>query len=374
MAEFMASTSPVVPMTPRRATFHGRGGTLFGIYLRNILLTILTLGVYYFWGRNRTRTYVVGQCAFEGDRFAWHGSGRELFIGALKLLLFVVPIVALAVAAQLYWKNELAESVVGLVFYVASFLLVPAAVVGSRRYRMSRLSWRGIRFSFRGRIRDCFKLFLRGSFLMGLTFGLHYPFFQTNIRRFVTGHSYFGNTRFGYDGRGGDIFGRFLVVIAVSGAAFGSAAFLLFRAFMRRPSVFFLQPEVTDVIPVLLQGMVPLLVAAAVVMVVWFWFAAYRHRYNWAHTSFGTARFRSTMTTGRLIAQTLTNLLLLVVTLGLAWSWVTVRNLNFHLANIILDGPLNLAGIVQEAQAAGATGESLADVLDIDFLGFELPL
>ncbi|HEX9532660.1 MAG TPA: DUF898 family protein, partial [bacterium] len=149
MASFEASTGRIVALTPHQASFYGSGGGLFGIYLRNILLTLVTLGIYYLWGKNRLRTYVVSQCEFQGDRFAWHGTGKELFIGALKVFAVLAPVFFLISVAPVVWKNiasQLASNAAGLLVYL---FLVPLALVGMRRYRFSRLSWRGIRFSFR---------------------------------------------------------------------------------------------------------------------------------------------------------------------------------------------------------------------------------
>jgi uncharacterized membrane protein YjgN (DUF898 family) len=44
-----------------------------------------------------------------------------------------------------------AAASLGSVLY---FLFTPVAMVGSRRYRLTRTSWRGIRFSFRGRAKN----------------------------------------------------------------------------------------------------------------------------------------------------------------------------------------------------------------------------
>jgi uncharacterized membrane protein YjgN (DUF898 family) len=63
----------------------------------------------------------------------------------------------------------------------------------------------------------------------------------------------------------------------------------------------------------------------------------------------------------------LSNLLLLVVTLGLAWPWVVVRNIRFDSQYLALRGALDLAGIQQDAQAASATGEALSGFLDTGF-------
>ena len=372
MASFEASTGRIVALTPHQASFYGSGGALFGIYLRNILLTLVTLGIYYLWGKNRLRTYVVSQCEFQGDRFAWHGTGKELFIGALKVFAVLAPVFFLISVAPVLWKSiasQLASKAAGLLVYL---FLVPLAMVGMRRYRFSRLSWRGIRFSFRGRVRDFLKLFLRGALFMGLTFGLYAPFFQTQQRKFFSENTYFGNARFAFDGKGRDLFGRLLLSLVVAGAAFGVAAVVAvatvgqfrFSRLSERPDA------ISQVIVAALPGFA---VAILVAVVAVFWYLAYRHRYYWSHTSFQAARFRSTVTAGKLLWLWVSNLLLIVVTLGIAIPWVLARNVRFNLANITLIGSLDLSSVVQEAQQAGAGAESLAGMLNIDFAGFDLP-
>ena len=81
-----------------RLSFHGVGGTLFGIHIVNVFLTIVTLGIFYFWGKARVRRYLWSQTAIAGDRFAFHGTGREMLIGFLKaVLVFAIPLIALSI-------------------------------------------------------------------------------------------------------------------------------------------------------------------------------------------------------------------------------------------------------------------------------------
>src|SRR6185295_18297795 len=75
---------PLPPAALGRLSFHGTGGTLFGIHVVNVLFTVLTLGVYYFWGKTRIRRYLFGASAFEEDRFAYHGTAQELLLGFAK--------------------------------------------------------------------------------------------------------------------------------------------------------------------------------------------------------------------------------------------------------------------------------------------------
>jgi uncharacterized membrane protein YjgN (DUF898 family) len=307
----------------RRRPIHGSGGALFGIQIVNICLTLLTLGIYYFWGKVRVRAYLLSQTEFEGDRFAYHGTGRELLIGALKAaLVFFLPIMALQTLPDLLNAPVPVRVAAAVAVYGIVMVFLPVAIVGAWRYRLSRTSYRGIRFSFRGETLAFVRLFVTGSLLSLVTLGVYYPVFLTRRQAFLVSHASFGSRAFGFDGRGRDLIGPFLL-----GA-------LLF---------------------------VPTLGLS------WIWYLARRQRYFAEHTTFGAARFRSGVTGGRLLGLVLGNLLLLVVTLGLAWPWATVRSLRFTFRYTLLEGPLDLAAIQQDARAASLTGEGLSSFLDADF-------
>lgn len=310
------------PSEVRRFTFHGVGGSLFGIWTVNVLWTLLTLGGYHFWAKVRLRRYVLNQTELEGDRFAYHGTGKELLLGFLRaMLLFVAPIVLLNVLPLALDGGALLEVPVRLLTYLVISIFVPVAMVGARRYRLSRTSWRGIRFSFRGQAWEFVKLFLTGSMLVSLTLGLYYPVFDTARRRFMVGHSYFGQRPFHFDGRG--------------------------RALMR---------------PYLLA----LLLTLPTLGLCWFWYVARKRRYFWDHTAFEGARFHSTMTGRGLLNLIVGNFLLLVISLGVAWPWVLVRNAHFNLLHVQLVGALELDAIVQEPQAEVATGDALSAFFGAD--------
>jgi uncharacterized membrane protein YjgN (DUF898 family) len=315
-----ASSTPEL-LQNRRLLFHGSGGSLFGIQIVNIFLTIITLGIYYVWAKVKVRRYLMSETEFEGDRFAYHGTGRELLNGSFKAGFILGGLSALTKSTPYLPGGTSTKTSVIVFFYIALLMLVPIAMVGSRRYRLSRTSWRGIRFSFRGRAWDFVKLFVGQGLLTLITLGLYSPSFDTNRHAFMVSHSYFGNRKFDFDGRGRDLFDSFLLALLLT-------------------------------IPTL--------------YLCWFWYWAKKQRYFWDHTSFGTARFRSTMTGRHLFSQKLGNLLLLVGTLGFAWPWVMVRTVQFNLAYLTLEGRLDLAAIQQEAQTASATGEELDSLMDLD--------
>ena len=332
----------------RRLSFHGTGGSLFGIYIVNLFLTLVTLGVYSFWGRVKVRRYILSQTDLEGDRFAYHGTGKELLIGWLKaMLVFGVPLGLLIIVRDLLDVGAVIKAAAWVLFYGVIIVFVPFAIVSARRYRLSRISWRGIRFSFRGRALDFVKLFVGGVLLSAITLGLYYPVFDTRRYGFLMSRSYFGNRKFEFDGHGRDLVGSFVLTVILTVASVGLWGFLLL--FSRGYAL-----------PLLLLTL-PAPAAC------WFWFLAKKRRYLWDHTLFASARFRSTITASGLFLLSVGNLLLLVVTLGFGWPWVLVRYVRFHLTYLALEGPLDLAGIVQDAQAAAPIGEGFASFLDAGF-------
>lgn len=307
----------------RRVHFHGQASTLFGIYLVNFFLTLITVGIYTFWARVKVRTYLVSQTEFEGDRFAYHGTGKELLLGYLKAaLVFGIPFYALRLLPGLLDLGPVADAIGNLLSLGVIAVLVPVAIVGARRYRLSRTSWRGIRFSFRGPVVDFAKIFLGGGLLTVVTFGLYYPFWITRRQGFMVSHAYFGSEPFRFDGKGRDLFGSYLIMLLLALPTVGLSSF---------------------------------------------WFSAARHRYFAQHTSFATARLDSSVTGGGLARLMISNVLLVLITLGLGFPWALVRSLRYTIDRVTVHGPLDLGGIVQQPQPASATGEGLAGFFDTGF-------
>ena len=297
---------------------HGNGGTLFGIVIVNLMLIIVTLGIYSFWAKVRTRRYLYAQTEFIGDRFAYHGTGKELFLGALKMLLVLIGFYAV-----FFLVARFASPVLAMVFiYLALAAAIPFALYGSMRYAMSRTSWRNIRFSFRGHLGECYKQYLGGILLTVMTLGLYLPFFHANMRRYWFNGAYFGNTAFAYDGNGKDLFWQFLLAILLTVPTLG---------------------------------------------LYWIWYSARQMRYDWAHTSFSSGKFFSKVTGGAILWLSASNLLLLIVTLGFALPWIVMRNIRFVLERTGMQGVIGWDKVMADARAprVGAAGEMLADGLDV---------
>ena len=128
--------------------FTGKGSRFFGIWAVNIILTVITLGLYYPWAKIAIRKYLWNETSIEDDRFVFHGTGYEVFKG----FIFAYLILILAL-----WFTSFYPAGV-LIFYLFLLLLIPLALFGAWRYRLTKTSWRGIYFTFDGNMTTFFKL------------------------------------------------------------------------------------------------------------------------------------------------------------------------------------------------------------------------
>lgn len=128
--------------------FHGRWQDFAPIAFTNLLLTIVTLGFYRFWATARTRRYLWSHTEFIDDRLEWAGTGKELFVGfLLVLVLFGIPFLILQFGAQaLIMQGQ--PGIAALLSFAAGisiFYLAGVARFRALRYRLSRSYWHGIR-------------------------------------------------------------------------------------------------------------------------------------------------------------------------------------------------------------------------------------
>src|SRR5580765_2840542 len=101
--EFSQLTPSEPPARPSREieawrlAFTGDGGVYFGVWLVNILLTIVTLGLFTPWARRRTVRYFYGHTLVAGSPLEFTAGIRGMVLGFLLLAAFYI---ALNVAAE----------------------------------------------------------------------------------------------------------------------------------------------------------------------------------------------------------------------------------------------------------------------------------
>jgi uncharacterized membrane protein YjgN (DUF898 family) len=183
--------------------FVGKGFELFKIQIVNLILSLLTLGLYFPWARAKTLQYVYSQTLFEEQPFVFTGIGKQMFKGFIKAMLFFV----IAFAAVIVLKYFEYEALGLLIFYAIILAIIPLALHGTYRYRMAKTLWSGIRFGYDDSRKELAKLFYLNVFFTICTFGVYGAWLTVNLRRYIIDHIKFGDARFFIEVKALNIFG-----------------------------------------------------------------------------------------------------------------------------------------------------------------------
>ncbi|MFT4696722.1 MAG: uncharacterized membrane protein YjgN (DUF898 family) [Urechidicola sp.] len=186
-------------------SFHGSYKQYLGLSLYNLLLTVITLGLYYPWAKCAIRKFLLQETEVDGSRFEWHGTGKEMFRGFIKAYLVFGTLILTINFGPMF----LPPSVVLWVIFGAYLLIIafiPLAIHGMMRYRLSRTSLRGIHFGYRGVLKDFYKKTSLDFLWTILSFGIYNSWLQINMRKYVLKHSKYGNVSAKFTASGGDLF------------------------------------------------------------------------------------------------------------------------------------------------------------------------
>ena len=145
--------------TERKIEFVGKGEKLFGIYMLNILLTIITLGIYYPWAKRNTLVYLYEETLLDNNRFTFHGTGAEMFKGFIKAILIFGALNGMLTYGTTS-GNQTITIVTTILYFIGFIILIPFAIHGTAKYRLSRSSLKGIHFGYRGARADLIELFI----------------------------------------------------------------------------------------------------------------------------------------------------------------------------------------------------------------------
>ncbi len=309
-----------------RFKFKGRGISLFFIYLKNILLTAITLGIYSFWARVNIKRFVYNSTFYQNEPFEYYGTGKEKFIGFLKsivlIIFFVLSIGIINLVLSKMVGSTLAAIIGGTIAYMVIIAVIPFIIIGSQRYRLSRSSYRNVRFGFYGKARELVVLGLRGIFFCIITLGIYYPWFMLDLKNFMICNSYYGTQPFTFSA---DERKKFAVMVI--------------RGFL---------------ISIITLGIYS------------FWLSAAIERFTWDHTGIQDKKFSCSLTGGNLLTTTIIAFFQTVFTLGLGAPWAIVRISRVRIESITLEKGIDFAVIKTDFdEKASALADGLSDSADI---------
>ena len=367
-----------------RIGWSGSTWGLAGLGFINLLLTLITLGIYHFWAKTEVRRRVAASIRINDEPLEYTGTGMELFLGFL-IVLFVIllPFLLIVVGAQI-WFGPAGGAVVLLV-QPLFWYLYNVAIYRARRYRRSRLRWRGVRGSLIGSSWAYGWHSLWTSVVNAFTSGWMTPWRDNFLHRTVTRETRFGDRPFNYTGRAGPLYpsysiawvGTILLLAVIGAAAFGimwpmsqplREAFEAAQVEGSKPD--WQSPELKAQLG-LLFGLIGLgygflVLYGICASVLWSLFYAREYRYFASETTLDGLRFKLDVKGWSMFWLFLSNTLMSFLTLTILSPVAEARVARYFVRRMSSTGTIDFAAIQQSQSKLSKTGEGLAEAFDVE--------
>lgn len=366
--------------------FTGLGSEYFKIWSVNVLLTILTLGLYYPWAKVRTQRYFNGNTVLDDARFEYHATGRQLFPS------YIVSVLVLIVY-MLY--NHFYPAVSFVVFGLLS-LVLPWLLWKSLQFNFKMTSYRNVRFGFVGSLTESYTIYfwipflifavavggaifvpVLGGIVAVILFMVFFPISTVLVHNYLLNNLVFGQKEFN-----ADIEYTPVIKVFIKAQALGLMMVVLFSLITL---VFGLGIDKVDVSSLLNQSQViddeflmSMLSTWQIViigmmfgyLVITSYVTSYievnNRRYIASKAALSeTILFESSMQTKTLLWIKVTNLIMLVVTVGLAYPWTRVRLTRYRVESMTVKAD-DFDGFVSQASHQSPLGQELGDAFDAD--------
>ncbi|MES2255106.1 MAG: YjgN family protein [Pseudomonadota bacterium] len=345
-------TAPQAPADAVRSTlrFEGSAGEYFKIWIVNIALTIVTLGIFSAWAKVRSKRYFYGNTYIGTHAFDYHAAPLRILLGR-----------AIAFGFLLAYSLTIAISPKLIGFWYLLFLAaLPWLIASSLRFAARNTSYCNVRFDFKGDYWGALKAFVLWPLLTTITLFVALPYAHRARDYYNINNSSFGQTPFKATIPVGKLYKYYgLALLAILAA-------LVMLVTLTGGTLNIFKPDN----PLIMTARIGSIIFGAIA----FWGApAYLGAltFNLAlnNTRLGEgADFQSHLSPVRMTWIIFSNILLTAITLGLMYPWARVRRARYMASCISVMGPTDI-GIFQSMpmSAGNAVGEEMASFFDIDF-------
>jgi uncharacterized membrane protein YjgN (DUF898 family) len=347
-------TAPQVPAIRHQLRFEGSAAEYFKIWIVNLALTIVTLGIFSAWAKVRSKRYFYGNTYIGEHNFDYHGQPLRILLGRA----FAVGILLL------YGLTVAFAPLLTFVLAIAVFFATPWLVNAALRFNARNTSYRNIRFNFTGTYGQAFVAYIAWPMLVAITLGTTYPLARRARTHFNINNHSFGGRYFQSQIPGRDIYGIYLT-------ALGLALGLIFVLVIVLGVGAGLAMAVSGIEKGAHSPFITVLASVTYAAVALFLMTFTGTRvFNLALNNTILAdryRFEATLSATSMIGLVFSNLMLTLVTLGLYYPWARVRTLNYVTAHLAVTGATDPADFTSELVAGqGAVGEEIANFFDVD--------
>ena len=316
--------------------FKGDGIEYFKIWMVNILLTILTLGIYSAWAKVRNNRYFYSNLYLDGHSFEYLAKPLTILKGR------IIAIVVFAIYFVLSQISPIAA--IGLPLLLLVF--TPWIAVRSLMFSRRMSAYRNVQFRFHGQWKEAAMALVVWPVLGLLTLGIMFPYALLQLDRFIVRNSAYGTVKFDYRAT----LKQYVVIVLIA------IGIILLGGFS-------------------LYALAGVSIVASVLSL-----ALYASIFIYTIVSFTNLYYNSALLSKHEMEATLKiwpytqvqliNFTLIILTLGLYLPAAKVRTTKYFSDNIIFIVRDSLEGfVVAEKDQVSALGEELGEVFDFDIGG-----
>ena len=378
--------------------FTGSGTEYFKIWIVNTLLTIVTLGIYYPWAKVRNNRYIYGNTSIEEKAFDYHATGKQLFFGYLIALFFLF----------LYNVLEYVLPIGNIVLIIFLLAIVPWLVWRSMKFNLRVTSFNNVRFSFVGGVAESYVIFLLVPLISFLALGITiylltlfegsvisivlgilltntiyvvgFAYFSVIKNRYIIYSTTYGDSEFDINICTTNFIKIILKTVGVSFLLFIITASIIgtivyfsydLNYFMNLSETYKTDPK--SAIMIIYTTLLPLLAIGYILMIAlstiaYAYYMTETRAYIFKNTILDNdIEFLSNMKFLPYSYILVTNFLLILFTLGLAYPWAKVRVLKYAVENTSINFNNNFNGFINsKLKKESGFGEQVSDTLDVD--------
>ena len=338
--------------------FSGDGSEYFRIWIVNLSLTILTLGIYSAWAKVRKNRYIYGNLSLAGSHFDYTAKPLVILRGRLFAIALLLAYLLLSTVAPLFSTG----------FALILFAGTPWLLVRSRMFNMRYTTYRNIRFSFNRAYSHAFGAVFGGTLLTVFTLGIGAPYAHYMRNQMVVDNTNFGQLHFllgrisGKFYRGYMLAGLLMVALLFAGFSLWGIA-----------QTFTVDPLVEEGPFSKLAVLVPVVSVAIFYYVIIQFVRAYVLKATTNATTISDQelsvkhRLGCDWSLNGMLGIYLTNLFAIALSLGLLIPWAQMRILRYQLNHtwLEIDGDLDRI-VAGQDQYVSSLGEEIGDVFDVE--------
>ncbi|MBN2298135.1 MAG: DUF898 family protein [Deltaproteobacteria bacterium] len=340
-----------------RTAFIGAGSEYFRIWIINLFLTIITLGIYGAWAKVRNRKYLYANTLIAAQPFDYLADPLAILKGNLIIAAgFIIYLLT-----QAY--NPVYTGAVVILFY----LVLPFLVYKSLRFLAHNSSFRNIRFHFYGTLSQSYKIYVLIPLLIPFTLGLITPYWAYRRKKYFFENMAFGTTPATFSGRAGFFYKVYakallLILAVVFGAGIFAAVLIpaAHKAFIAgqqfSPGIGFITSMVLIYLFMILGG-----------TLIQQYIHARLTNYCWNESRIGQVKFRSSLKARNLFWIQFTNILAMIFSLGLLIPWAKIRKSRYVFDNMMVIATRGFDEFTAETEPEiTALGDSATDFFDLE--------